>query len=123
MTVSAKHTTSALLIAAALLASCSTGPVESADVVESIRTTIQRAGLKDVTVKQDRTKGVVTLGGRVVNESDKAQAEALARPLAAGQVVALEIAVVPVGAEADAKSINSDVDGGIEKNLSAALTS
>jgi osmotically-inducible protein OsmY len=35
--------------------------------------------------------------------------------------VANEIAVVPQGAESDAKTVNSDLDQGIEKNLDAAL--
>ena len=51
----------------------------------------------------------------------KTQAEILARPIAAGQVVALEIAVIPVGVEKEAKAINTDLDKGIEKNLDAAL--
>jgi osmotically-inducible protein OsmY len=41
--------------------------------------------------------------------------------MAAGQVVADQIAVVPPGAEHDAKAMNSDLDEGIEKNLDAAL--
>jgi osmotically-inducible protein OsmY len=36
--------------------------------------------------------------------------------------VANEIGVVPLFAEADAKSVNSDLDKGIESNLHAALT-
>jgi osmotically-inducible protein OsmY len=35
--------------------------------------------------------------------------------------VAAQIAVVPVGAESDAKTMNSDLDKGIEQNLDAAL--
>jgi len=63
----------------------------------------------------------VTLGGEVASDSDKAQAESLAKSLAGTQVVANQIAVVPVGAEKEAKAINADLDGGIEKNLDAAL--
>jgi len=37
------------------------------------------------------------------------------------QVVADQIAVIPVGVEKEAKAVNSDLDGGIEKNLDAAL--
>jgi len=36
-------------------------------------------------------------------------------------VVADQIAVLPPGAEKDAKTMNSDLDAGIEKNLDAAL--
>ena len=41
--------------------------------------------------------------------------------MAGNQVVANQIAVVPPGAEGDAKTVNSDLDQGIEKNLDAAL--
>jgi osmotically-inducible protein OsmY len=64
---------------------------------------------------------VVTLGGQVGSDSDKSQAELIAKSLAGGQVVANQIAVVPPGAESDAKAVNADLDTGIEKNLDAAL--
>ena len=82
---------------------------------------MEQAGFKDISVTQDRDKGIVTLGGKVTSEGDKAQAESLAKSLALGQVVADQIAVVPVGIEKDAKTVNSDLDDGIEKNLDAAL--
>jgi osmotically-inducible protein OsmY len=41
--------------------------------------------------------------------------------MAAGEVVANQVAVIPPGAESDAKIINSDLDKGIDKNLHAAL--
>ena len=41
--------------------------------------------------------------------------------MAGAQVVADEIAVIPVGVEEDAKAVNSDLDKGIEENLDAAL--
>jgi hyperosmotically inducible protein len=63
----------------------------------------------------------VTLGGQVASENDKSQAESIAKSLADAQVVADQIAVIPVGAEKEAKVVNSDLDQGIEKNLDAAL--
>ena len=109
------------LIAAAALVGCTSSPTKSIDVTENVRKSLDQAGLKDVTVSQDREKGIVTLGGHVATEGDKTQAEMVVRPIAAGQVVALEIAVVPVGVEKEAKAINTDIDKGIEKNLDAAL--
>jgi osmotically-inducible protein OsmY len=109
------------LLAAGILAGCSQSPTKSADVAGNIRQSLDQAGLKDVSVSQDREKGVVTLGGHVATDGDKAQAESIATPLAAGQVVANQIAVIPVGSESAAKAVNSDLDGGIEKNLDAAL--
>jgi hyperosmotically inducible periplasmic protein len=103
-----------------ILAGCSQ-TVKPPEVASSIRTALDQAGLKDVSVTQDRDKGVVTLGGHVEADGDKAQAEALAKSLAGGEVVADQIAVLPVGAESDARTMNSDLDKGIEQNLDAAL--
>ena len=63
----------------------------------------------------------MTLGGQVASENDKSQAESLAKSLAGAQVIADQIAVIPVGIEKEAKAVNSDLDKGIEKNLDAAL--
>jgi hyperosmotically inducible protein len=108
------------LLAAGALAGCS-GTAASPDVSDSIRRSLDQAGLKGVSVSQDRDKGVVTLGGQVASDGDKAQAETLAKSLAGAQVVADQIAVIPPGLEKDAKAVNSDLDEGIEKNLDAAL--
>jgi hyperosmotically inducible protein len=109
------------LLAVGTLAGCSTTPTKSPDVSDSIRKSLDQAGFKDVSVSQDRDKGIVTLGGQVASENDKAQAESLAKSFAGTQVLADQIAVVPVGVEEDAKAVNSDLDKGIEKNLDAAL--
>lgn len=102
-------------------AGCSGSPTKSADISDSLRHSLDNAGLKDVTVSQDRDKGVVTLGGHVPADSEKSQAESLAAGLAMGQVVANQIAVIPVGIESDAKKVNADLDDAIGKNLDAAL--
>jgi len=108
------------MVAAGILAGCS-HTVKPPDVASSIRTALDQAGFKKVSVNQDRDKGVVTLGGQVGADADKAQAEALAKSLAGGEVVADQIAVLPLGAESDARTMNSDLDNGIEQNLDAAL--
>jgi osmotically-inducible protein OsmY len=108
------------LLAAGTLAGCS-GTAVSPDVSDSIRKSLDQADLKDVSVSQNRDKGIVTLGGHVVREGDKTQAETLAKSLAGTQVVADQIAVLPPGLEKEAKAVNSDLDEGIEKNLDAAL--
>lgn len=112
---------SLVLLAAAGLTGCSAGPTQSADVSENVRKSLDQAGLKDVTISQDRDKGVVTLGGNVATEAAKTQAELIAKTLATGQVVALQIAVIPVGGEKEARAIHSALDEGIENNLKAAL--
>ena len=109
------------LLAAGALAGCSGTVTKSPDVSDSIRKSLDQAGLKDVSVSQDRDKGVVTLEGKVANDSDKTQAETLAKSLAGTQVVADQIAMLPPGLEKETKAVNSDLDEGIEKNLDAAL--
>lgn len=108
------------LLAVGTVAGCS-GTIASPDVSGSIRKSLDQAGFKDVSVSQDRDKGVVTLGGQVTSENDKSQAESLAKSFAGAQVVADQIAVIPVGIEKEAKAVNSDLDQGIENNLDAAL--
>jgi len=111
----------ALVMVVGGLAGCSNTSAQAPDVSGSIRTSLDQAGLKDVSVAQDRDKSVVTLGGHVVVDGEKAQAESIARSMAGIQVVANQIAVVPRGAESDAKRMNSDFDKGIEGNLDAVL--
>jgi len=109
------------LLAVGSLVGCSGTSRKSGDVADSIRTALDQAGLKDVSVTQDRDKGVVTLSGNVATEGAKAQAESIAKSIATGQVVADQIAVIAPGVESETKTINSDLDKAIEKNLDAAL--
>ena len=102
------------------LAGCS-DTNKSPDVTDNIRKSLDQAGYKDVSVSQDREKGVVTLAGTVPTDGDKTQAESIAKSSAGAQVVADQIAVRPPGNESDAKTVDSDLDKGIEKNLDAML--
>ena len=63
----------------------------------------------------------MTLSGKAVSQNNKLQAQYLAKSLAGSEVVADQIAVIPIAAESDAKAMNSDLDSAIEKNLDAAL--
>ena len=109
------------LLVVGTLVSCSGTATQSPDISDSIRKSLDQVGLKDVTVSQDRAKGVVTLGGHVAADVDKTQAESIAKSIATAQVVANQIAVLPPGVESEAKAVNSDLDKGIENNLDAAL--
>ncbi|HSP91485.1 MAG TPA: BON domain-containing protein [Vicinamibacterales bacterium] len=109
------------LIAVGTMVGCAAGTQKSPDVSDSIRSALDSAGLESVSVSQDRDKGIVTLDGQVASDSAKAQAESLARSFAGAQVVANQIAVIPVGGEADARAVNTALDKGIEMNLDAAL--
>ena len=108
------------MAAIGILTGCSQS-TQSPDVAANLRKSLDEAGLKQVSITQDRDRGIVTLGGQVNTDNNKAQAESIAKAIATGQVVADQIAVVPLGAESDAKAMNADLDKGIEQNLDAAL--
>jgi hyperosmotically inducible protein len=108
-----------LAVAAIAVVGCSTAKV--ADVSDPVKASLKQQGYTDVSVKDDTDKGVVTLSGNVASDQQKTAAEAVAKSLAGTQVVANEIVVLPPGGESTAKNINSDLDKGIENNLSAAL--
>src|ERR1022692_3293008 len=103
------------------LVGCSTASTKAASVSDSMRAALDQAGFKDVSLVQDRDKGIVTLGGHVAKDGDKAQAESIARSIAGAQVVSNQIAVIPPGVESEAKTVNSELDKAIEHNLDAAL--
>jgi hyperosmotically inducible protein len=94
---------------------------KSPDVTDNIRKSLDQAGYKDVKVSEDRDKGVVTLTGDVATDSDKAQAESIAKSNAESLVVSDQVAVRPPGNESEAKTVDSDLDKAIEKNLDATL--
>ena len=108
------------IAAAGFLAGCSNSS-KSPDLSQKLRSALDQAGLKKISVRQDHDKGVVTLGGQVALDSEKADAESIASSVANGQVVSNQIAVLPAGAEGQAKTVNSDLDKGIEQNLDAAF--
>lgn len=102
------------------LVACSTS-AKTPDVTRTIRQDLTNSGLKDVSVTQDRDKGVVTLAGHVPTDADKRQAEQIAKGDAADDIVANQIIVTPDGAESDAKTVSAAFDDGIENNLKAEL--
>src|SRR5258706_14413799 len=66
-----------VLLIAGCLSACSNTPTKSPDVADNIRKSLDQANLKDVS--QDRDKSVVTLTGTTGSDSDKAQAESIAK--------------------------------------------
>lgn len=111
---------SLIVLAIAGLAGCASN--KAPDVAGKVRNSLQQAGLNNVTVSQDRDKAVVTLGGNVNQDADKARAEQIAQSQAQGQVVSDQIAVLPNGNQSTAKTVNSDLDKGINENLDAAYS-
>ena len=71
---------SVLTLAVAGLIGCTAN--RAPDVAGNIRDSLKQAGLNDVSVSQDRDKGVVTLAGNVKQDADKARAEGIAKQLA-----------------------------------------
>lgn len=110
-----------VIFLAGLAAGCSSKPAPSADVEGSVRTALASRGLKDVSVSQDRGKGVVTLSGKVPSDVDKTQAASVAQSIAPGQVIANEIAIIPAGMESEAREIHEALDEGINSNMKALL--
>jgi len=100
---------------------CSQNRPSNPEVEAEVERSLDAAGLRDVSADQDVDKGVVTLTGAVPSEAEKARAEQVAKSVAAGQIVANEIAVRPPGMEEIAKDSQSALDEGIENNLNAAL--
>jgi hyperosmotically inducible periplasmic protein len=114
---------SGLLCAAiALGVACSDQP-KAPDVKANIENSLNQAGLKDVSVSQDRDKGVVTLTGDVQSDNDKTQAATIAQGIAGSQVVSNQIAVRPASDDGTAKTVDSDLDKAIDKNVDAKLVS
>jgi hyperosmotically inducible protein len=111
----------ATLLVIGSITACSDTPTRSPEVAGNIRTSLDQAGLKDVSVSQDRDKGVITLTGNTTTDADKAQAESIAKSFAGAQVVSDQIAVRPPGDEGIAKKVDSDLDKGIGQNFDAVL--
>lgn len=100
---------------------CSQQRANTPSVKDDVKKALDNAHLKDVSVSEDRHKGVVTLSGDVNTLDQKQQAEDIARLSATGMVVANEIGVRPKGAGDVAKEIDKNLDEGIEKNYKVAL--
>ncbi len=91
------------------------------DVKDAVNSAMTSNGLGVVKVSQDRNKGVITLSGDVESADQKSQAEQLAAQAAPGYTISDEIGVRPIGAESQAKAVDTNLDDGIENNYKAAL--
>lgn len=111
------------VVALLLLAPGCAQNLQSADVKLDVEKALMQAGLGDIQVAQDRSKGVVTLTGDVQTDSEKQRAGDVARSISGSQVIANEIGVRPAGFEKEAKHIDASLDTAIEKNFEAMLIS
>jgi hyperosmotically inducible periplasmic protein len=91
------------------------------DVKDAVDSAMTQNNLGVVKVSQDRDKGVLTLTGDVDSADKKAQAENVAKAAAPGYAISDELGVRPIGMESQAKSVDSNLDSGIEDNYKASL--
>lgn len=90
------------------------------DAKGAVTDSLKAHNLEKVDVSQDRDKGVMTLKGDVASDSDKQEAESLAKQSAPGYTVANEIGVRPPEAS-NAGAVASNLDSAIEDNFKAAV--
>ena len=100
---------------------CTSKAADDVSYSDSVKKALTQSELTDVSVKEDRDKNTITLGGTVHSEDAKAKAADVAKLSAGARIVVNEISVQPVGEESEAKSIASNEDSAIEKNYKAGL--
>jgi hyperosmotically inducible periplasmic protein len=110
----------ALLLGTLAVAGCHNQPAHP-DQKSAVTDSLKTNNLGDVSVSQDRDKGVMTLTGNVTTDDQKAQAESLAKQAAPDYTVADEIGVRPVGAQSQAGAVASNLDSAIEDNYKASI--
>jgi hyperosmotically inducible periplasmic protein len=109
---------SAAVLAGALsVAGCHANHADEKDAVTS---SLKTNSLGEVSVSQDREKGVMTLSGNVATDAQKQQAGTLAQQAAPDYQIANEVGVRPPDTD-QAGAVASDLDKGIENNFKAAI--
>ena len=117
-----KTFTLVVAVAALLLAIACTNHRQTS-YKDSVKTALEQADLKDVTVNEDQDRNTITLGGTLHSDDAKQKATDVAKANAGERIVVNEVTVEPVGQESQAKNVASNVDDGIENNYKAALVS
>jgi hyperosmotically inducible protein len=108
----------AILVGALVATGCNKShPDEKTAVTNALNTN----NLSNVSVSQDRDKGVITLTGNLPSQDQKTQAENLAKQAAPDYTIADELGVTPSGDESQAKSVASSLDSAIEDNFKAMI--
>ena len=108
----------AILTAVLVVAGCKSA---HPDEKSAVTTSLNNNNLSNVSVSQDRDKGVITLKGDVGTSDLKSQAENLAKQAAPDYMIANEIGVRPAGDESQAGAVSSNLDTAIEHNYKAML--
>lgn len=110
----------ALFAGALMVAGCHRNAAHPDDK-DAVNSALKQNNLGNVSVSQDRDKGVITLTGNVDSDRQKGLAGDLAQGAAPGYTVANEIGVRPPQASTDAGAVQSDLDKAIEKNYDAMI--
>lgn len=113
-------TCSAALLSTLFLAGCQQ-KAQHADVKDLVVAALKANNLSDVTVSQDRDKGVLTLTGNLQSDAQKVAAENVVKQNAGDYIIADEIGVRPSGAESQARAVSSNLDDAIESNYKAMI--
>lgn len=110
----------AVLAGALAVTGCQTEPAHP-DEKGAVTSALNSNNLGNVSVSQDRRKGVITITGDVNTEDQKALAAATAKQAAPDYTIADEVGVVPQTAASQAKSVASNLDNAIEDNYKAEI--
>jgi hyperosmotically inducible protein len=108
-------------LALGALVGCSSQRASTPPAKDNVKNALNEKGMGDITVDEDRDKGVITLKGDAKDEATRQQAGEVAQAAAPGRVIANELAVRPVGEEGTAKKIDSNVDDAIEHSFKAEV--
>ena len=110
-----------VLLTLAFAVACSQQKANTPDAKPAVQEALKAAGYTNISVSEDRDKGVITLTGDVATDNDKAKAQQVAEGAASGLVVANEIGVRPPDNESQAKSVDKHTDDAIEDQMKAAI--
>lgn len=110
------------LLSLGMFAGCSSSKrAENPPAKDNVRAALDQKGMGDVSVDEDRDKGVITLKGNAKDDAMRREAGEVAQAAAPGRVIANEIAVRPVGEEGEAKKVESNTDDAIEHSFKAEI--
>jgi osmotically-inducible protein OsmY len=111
----------AILATVMVLATVACSRASKASYKDVVQRSLEQANLKGVTVAEDQNKNTITLGGKVHFVAAKDQAAQVAQAVAGRRVIVNQISIEPPGVASQARSIEANVDSGIESNYKAAL--
>lgn len=110
-----------IIVALVLFSSFGCSRASEASYKDVVQRSLEQADLQGVTVDENRARNTITLGGTVHSVAAKDQAAQVALAVAGRRMIVNQISIEPPGLASQARSIESNVDSGIESNYQAAL--